>query len=264
MIRPPDLLISADGRLIALRTPAGVFAQETSGASDFNLSEWRQFWASGPLEPIPWSGAAGHGAISCGRIAACTLRPRPDAAAALLIRDGGKSPDCNATILVSAEPAGRVARACRASTASRCGARVPSLPGSARTGSEHCRTAARAATGRGYPAGVPAPPRAADGADLTVAVRRLNQVRDETGAMHDTDSLHATGNLPEQNEISAPDHEIAQIGRQIRPGRSHGRVLRQKAEGLVDTIKKLVSGPWVICRDELPELDEVVFGTGRT
>jgi competence protein ComEC len=99
--RPPDLLVSADARLIAVRTADGVFMQKTSGASRFTLDSWLQLWAAGAASPLPASGEAAGGAVSC-TAAACTLRPR--GAAALLLRAAPDEAACSAPLLVSAEP----------------------------------------------------------------------------------------------------------------------------------------------------------------
>ena len=46
LVRPPDLLVSAEARLIAVRTPAGVFLQQVSGASKFTRDAWLHYWAA--------------------------------------------------------------------------------------------------------------------------------------------------------------------------------------------------------------------------
>ena len=106
LIRPPDMLVSADARLVALRTPAGGFLQSRSG-SKFTEREWLQFWALPEFMPIPRSGAAAGGAIDC-TLSACRLRPRADAPAILLARDPKLPAACDVALVVSAEPAGRL------------------------------------------------------------------------------------------------------------------------------------------------------------
>ena len=50
---PPDLLISVDARLIALRTPAGLVLHKTSGGSRFTLDAWLQYLAETEIIPLP-------------------------------------------------------------------------------------------------------------------------------------------------------------------------------------------------------------------
>ena len=105
LVRPPDLLVSAEARLIAVRTPAGVFVQQVSGASKFTREAWLHYWAEDAFRPIPLQGTIADGAVACSRDA-CLLRPVADARAALLVR-GVTHPDgCGeVSIIVSAEPA---------------------------------------------------------------------------------------------------------------------------------------------------------------
>jgi competence protein ComEC len=55
---PPDLLISADGRLIAVRTEQGAFLQQTQGGSKFTRDAWMQYWDVESLQPIPGDGVS--------------------------------------------------------------------------------------------------------------------------------------------------------------------------------------------------------------
>jgi competence protein ComEC len=131
---PPDLLVSDDGRLIAVRTGHGAFLQQTQGGSKFVRDAWAQYWAVGSFQSMPIesglapgsSGApmpagmatgsldltpgerpAGDGseAIRCKKDA-CLLRPYPDRPGAMLAR-GVQHPDfCGqVSVTVSAEPA---------------------------------------------------------------------------------------------------------------------------------------------------------------
>ena len=100
-VRPPDLLVSADARLVGLRTPSGVFVDKSSGASRFTRDSWTQYWADGPPMPLPEDGTAGGDAVAC-EPAHCLLRPRPGAAAALLLRDNADRPECGGAMLVIA------------------------------------------------------------------------------------------------------------------------------------------------------------------
>ncbi len=100
--RPPDLLVSADGRLIAIRTPHGAFLQQTKGGSKFTRDAWAQYWAVGSFQPMADDGG------SAGRCDsdACLLRPYPDRRGVLLARGAQHPSFCEqASIIVSAEPA---------------------------------------------------------------------------------------------------------------------------------------------------------------
>ncbi len=90
----PDLLVSPDGRLIALRDGAGFRLQSRPGAPRFVRDAWQDHLAAGPLLPIATGMPAGCDAVSC--------RAGP----VLLLRDRGRTGDCSGVALVvSAEPA---------------------------------------------------------------------------------------------------------------------------------------------------------------
>jgi competence protein ComEC len=125
---PPDLLVSDDGRLIAVRTGQGAFLQQTSGGSKFVRDSWAQYWAVGSFQPMPdgvpaappvvppglsvadraapgGSNGTSGDAVQC-KLDACLLRPYPDRPGAMLAR-GAKHPDfcAQVSVTVSAEPA---------------------------------------------------------------------------------------------------------------------------------------------------------------
>ncbi len=105
LTRPPDLLVSADARLIAMRTASGMFVQQAPGAARFTRESWQQYWASGPPQRIPLEGLAADGAIAC-REESCMLRPIAGAKGALLVRGDAHPEGCGeASVIVSAEPA---------------------------------------------------------------------------------------------------------------------------------------------------------------
>jgi competence protein ComEC len=104
LYRPPDVLVSADARLIGLRTPARLYVQDAPGAAAFTLDAWTQFLAL-PEAAMPASGSAADGAVTCGADA-CRLRAAHGAA--LLARKQPTAEDCAAaSVLVAAEPARR-------------------------------------------------------------------------------------------------------------------------------------------------------------
>ncbi len=98
----PDLLVSNDGRLIAVRTEDGAFLQQTQGGSRFVRDAWAQYWAVKSFQAMP-DGL--EPAIVCQQDA-CLLRPRSDRPGALLAR-GARHPDfcADVSVIVSAEPA---------------------------------------------------------------------------------------------------------------------------------------------------------------
>ncbi len=99
---PPDILVSADARLIGLRTEAGLFVEQAQGADKFTAEEWQQYLAFGHAGTL---GSAGAAAVAC-RDGACLLRPRAEGPAALLVRDTGHPPWCGEVqVMLSAAPA---------------------------------------------------------------------------------------------------------------------------------------------------------------
>ena len=86
--QPPDILVSADARLIAVHAPAGVQVQKTSGAARFTLDAWLQYWAVGAATPMPACGPAG-----------CRLGE-----GVLLLDEQSNTTACAARLLISAAP----------------------------------------------------------------------------------------------------------------------------------------------------------------
>jgi competence protein ComEC len=89
---PPDILVSADARLIALRQGGRMLVQKGSGASGFTLDAWRQYWAI----PVPQI-------LGCAT-AHCLLQPRSGGEGAVLVRGAVDEGLCGAGLLISAEP----------------------------------------------------------------------------------------------------------------------------------------------------------------
>ena len=105
LVRPPDLLVSAEARLIGVRTSAGVYLQQVSGASKFTRDAWLHYWAADTPHPFPTEGAAAEGMIECAKDV-CLLRPLAGAKGALLVRGAAHPAGCGeAGVIVSAEPA---------------------------------------------------------------------------------------------------------------------------------------------------------------
>ena len=94
-VTPPDLLMSDDARLIAVRIGT-YWVQAHPGASKFVRDAWRDHLASGPLRPLEDGPPEGCDSATC----------RLDAAGLLFLRDTAKATDCaGVRLLVSAEPA---------------------------------------------------------------------------------------------------------------------------------------------------------------
>jgi competence protein ComEC len=124
--RPPDALVSDNGRLIALRTPGGVFLERHQGTSAFVRDAWLRAWGEAAAAPIPREGGGELApGLSCTRTA-CRFRPWPEGTALVLLRGEPPAPGehfgagvdpaalrsaCRTgAVLVSAEPL----RGCRA------------------------------------------------------------------------------------------------------------------------------------------------------
>jgi competence protein ComEC len=105
LVRPPDLMVSADARLIGARVHDMVYLQSVSGASTFTRDAWLQYWAAGVALAMPKAGEQADGAIVCQKDA-CLLRLVPRSKAALLVRGAAHPDGCQeASVIVSAEPA---------------------------------------------------------------------------------------------------------------------------------------------------------------
>jgi competence protein ComEC len=100
--RPPDVLVSADARLIALRDGDTIRMETRSAGSAFTRDSWQQYWAVDKVEPMPAAGS-GAGSVRCGATS-CVLRPRSDGVPALLLRGPASGDACDAALLLSAEP----------------------------------------------------------------------------------------------------------------------------------------------------------------
>ncbi len=102
---PPDLLISADARLIGLHARRTMLVQQSQGGGRFTRDSWVQYWAVTQTEPMPTTGDTTDGVVRCVE-GACLLRPYTDRPGALLARGAARPPFCEqVSIIVSAEPA---------------------------------------------------------------------------------------------------------------------------------------------------------------
>ncbi|MFC7538948.1 hypothetical protein ACFQU2_05015 [Siccirubricoccus deserti] len=73
--RPPDILVSGDGRLIAFRADETMFLQRLSGASNFTRDSWLRLFGIPEAQALPREGppAASPAPLVP---AACGLRPK--------------------------------------------------------------------------------------------------------------------------------------------------------------------------------------------
>ncbi|HEY8611838.1 MAG TPA: ComEC/Rec2 family competence protein [Roseomonas sp.] len=84
-VTPPDLLVSADGRMLAISTPSGVFAERASSGNRFTRESWLRSWGEDGAIPLPRDGQAAEGLATCTALS-CLLRARIDGSAAILLR----------------------------------------------------------------------------------------------------------------------------------------------------------------------------------
>ena len=90
----PDVLLSADGRMLGFRDRTGVHLLVQNGGADrFTAEAWRTLWRTRWVEPL-----------GCGS-APCPLRPRPGASAAVLVGAEQPTSACaGAAAIVSLRP----------------------------------------------------------------------------------------------------------------------------------------------------------------
>jgi competence protein ComEC len=102
--RPPDLLVSADARLIAARLDGEVWLQRGTGASGLTRESWLRLWAAAAAQPFPRTGEAAEGRLRC-MPGQCSLAPLPEGPVVVLLRGAAPGEACaTAALIVSAEP----------------------------------------------------------------------------------------------------------------------------------------------------------------
>ncbi|MBV8868888.1 MAG: ComEC/Rec2 family competence protein, partial [Acetobacteraceae bacterium] len=104
LVRPPDLLMAADGKLIGVRAGNVMLVEQAPGASRFTRDAWRQFWAVDETGRLPFEGAAADGRVACTEDA-CLLRLHPDAAPVLLLRRQAPAGCQQASVILSLDAA---------------------------------------------------------------------------------------------------------------------------------------------------------------
>lgn len=91
LVQAPDLLVSGDGRLIALHRGRTMLVEQASWADPITLSDWRRAWAiTGAPIPFVDAGASPGGDVVCNP-AACIITIRRQSV--LLLRDTAKPAD---------------------------------------------------------------------------------------------------------------------------------------------------------------------------
>jgi competence protein ComEC len=109
LVRPPDLLVSDDMRVVAVRAPDGAYLPSSPQARNGAEETWTRRAAALSGEPWPQAGKVADGALACDA-AGCLYRARGKVVA--LIRDGAAlAEDCAAVDLVVSPFAAH--RACR-------------------------------------------------------------------------------------------------------------------------------------------------------
>ena len=109
LVRPPDVLVSADSRLVAVRAPDGAYLPSRARTEQSAQETWTRRAAARLEAPWPEAGAAAGGALRCDA-AGCIYRVRGREVA--LVRDGtALSEDCGEADLVVSPVAAH--RACR-------------------------------------------------------------------------------------------------------------------------------------------------------
>jgi competence protein ComEC len=99
LARPPDLLVSDDARMIAVRTNAGVLWQRQSGGNALTREMWLRLWGETDGQTLPREGGAGGVACLPG---ACVLHAAPEV---VLLRGDAPGAACGrAALVISAEP----------------------------------------------------------------------------------------------------------------------------------------------------------------
>lgn len=102
--RPPDILVSADARLIGLRAGPDLVVQKLAGASALTRESWLRLYGATDARVLPKSGDLLADGVTC-TAGTCVLQARPGAPTAVLLRGAAPAGACaGAALVVSAEP----------------------------------------------------------------------------------------------------------------------------------------------------------------
>ncbi len=94
--RPPDVLVSANAELIALRDGPTIFLVAQPKASHYLLAQWTDLWGSQRLTPARCTGAA----CRIGPVLLASQAPKSCKGVALLISPGFAGPACPHTLTI--------------------------------------------------------------------------------------------------------------------------------------------------------------------
>jgi competence protein ComEC len=99
--RGPDVLVSADARLIAFLAREGMWLERQRGASSFVRDQWLRAAGLAEARPLP---AGEEGPLRCAD-GACRFRPHAEGPEAVLLRGARAADHCGrAQVILSAEP----------------------------------------------------------------------------------------------------------------------------------------------------------------
>lgn len=102
--RPPDILVSADGRLIGVRSGPGLAVQKLSGASGLTRESWLRLFGVAEAAALPKRGKLEGAGIACAA-GGCSVQPSPGTPRAFILRAAAPAEACaGAALVVSAEP----------------------------------------------------------------------------------------------------------------------------------------------------------------
>jgi len=101
--RPPDVLVSGDGRLIGVVAGGGLWLERQRGAPAFVRDQWQRGLGLPEADALPAEGIVASGAIACSR-EACRLQAHGQEA--VILRSGSVADACGrAALILSPEPA---------------------------------------------------------------------------------------------------------------------------------------------------------------
>ena len=97
----------------------------------------------------------------------------------------------------------------------------------------------------------------AEGAELCNR-SRVKQAREVPCAVNHPDDVDAAGDLTVEDQV-APDRKIAEIGTDVRAGRTKAWMLGKQMAFRIDLIENAVGRRRIVLGDIDPEFDEILF-----
>ncbi|HTR17870.1 MAG TPA: ComEC/Rec2 family competence protein, partial [Acetobacteraceae bacterium] len=95
LVHPADILVAADGRMLAVHAGTGLFVERESRASRFTLEDWETYWAAVEAAPLP----ADIPGLRCAG-PACQVGQGGAQALLLLGDDAASGPSCAGVVAV--------------------------------------------------------------------------------------------------------------------------------------------------------------------